>query len=326
MVAAAQAQEKPGRTLRIASIAPDGTGYAREMRAFAREVESETAGALRVKLYFSAIAGDELEMGARMQRGQLDGAASAGMLCEQLAPSMRVMRMPGLFDNRDEAAQILGRLKALVDSEFEDSGFVNLGLVMIGPAMIFSRHPDQTIDALGHRRFWVWDADRMMSRLFPLFGLNILPLPINEAARAFDERRHDGFTGPPSAALAFQWSSRARYFLELDLAYITGCVVVARPLWDSLPEEARRAVKAAMAKASARLDTVNKELDRQLLEKLFAKQGLKRLQVTPTLRADFEKLAKSVRKELTGTEVPAATVDKVQSMLDIARIRRTLHK
>jgi TRAP-type C4-dicarboxylate transport system substrate-binding protein len=328
LTSAAFAQEKPApHTLRLASIAPDGTGYAREMRAFAREVESESFGRLKIKLYFGAIAGDELEMDARVKRGQLDGAASAGMMCERLSPSMRVMRMPGLFGDRDEATQVLGRLKPIVDPEFQQNGYVNLGLVMVGPAIIFSRYPTQTIAELNKQRFWAWDADRMMQRLFPMFGLNTVQLPIYEAARAYDEGRHDGFTGPPSAALAFQWSSRARYYIDLEIAYITGCVVVSTTAWDSLPEELRTIVRSAMAKAAARLTEVDRELDRQLLEKLFAKQGLKRLPVTPALRADFERLAKSARAELIkGNDIPAATVDKVQSMLDVARIQRSTHK
>ena len=328
LTSAAAAEEKPlVHTLRMASIAPDGTGYAREMRAFAREVEGESFGRLKVKLYFGAIAGDELEMDARVKRGQLDGAASAGMMCERLAPSMRVMRMPGLFANRDEATQVLGRLKPIVDPEFQKAGYMNLGLVMVGPAIIFSRYATNTLEELRKQRFWAWDADRMMQRLFPMFGLNTVLMPIYEAARAYDEGRHDGFTGPPSAALAFQWSSRARYFIELDLAYITGCVVISTTAWDSLPEELRTVVRSAMAKAAARLTEVDRELDRQLVDKLFAKQGLKRLPVTPGLRADFERLAKSARAELIkGDDVPAATVEKVQAMIDVGRIQRSTHK
>ena len=40
---------------------------------------------------------------------------------------MRVMRMVGLFQTRDESAYVAGRLKPLFDEDFRKQGFVNLG-------------------------------------------------------------------------------------------------------------------------------------------------------------------------------------------------------
>src|SRR5206468_969252 len=45
-------------TLRLATIAPDGTAWAREVRAFNRDVEALTHGQVRFKWYLGAIAGD----------------------------------------------------------------------------------------------------------------------------------------------------------------------------------------------------------------------------------------------------------------------------
>jgi TRAP-type C4-dicarboxylate transport system substrate-binding protein len=315
LCAGASAHAEP-RVLRLASISPDGTGYAREMRAFAREVESETNRLVRIKLYFGGIAGDELEMVERIRKGQLDGAASAGMACERIAPSTRVMRVPGLFDSREQATRVLGRVKALLDPEFEKAGYVNLGMVMIGPAILFSRDRMRDLDEVRRHRFWVWDADQMMARLFPLFGLQTLPLPVNEAARAYDEGRHDGFTAPPSGALAFQWSSRARYYYpDLVLSYLTGCMVVSHTAWDALDEDSRNVIRAAAAKASARVDEVGKQLDHQLLSGLFKKQGLVEVPINARFRAQYDETARTARIELEKKEVPAALVEKVQQMV-----------
>ncbi|MGZ3441323.1 MAG: TRAP transporter substrate-binding protein DctP, partial [Polyangia bacterium] len=73
-------------TVRIGTIVPEGTGWAREIRAMARGVEAESNGALRLKFYMGGIAGDELDMMARIKRGQLDGILSGGMACETVAP------------------------------------------------------------------------------------------------------------------------------------------------------------------------------------------------------------------------------------------------
>src|SRR3954463_9025735 len=85
LVSSAVMAEEPSHLLRFAAVAPDGTSWAREARAFAREVENVTANGVRTKWYFGGIAGDEMEELARLRRGQLDGIAGA-VYCERLAP------------------------------------------------------------------------------------------------------------------------------------------------------------------------------------------------------------------------------------------------
>ena len=58
----ARADEAQTFELRIATPAPDGTAWAREAKAFAREVELKTNGGLRMKFYWGGVAGDDVEM------------------------------------------------------------------------------------------------------------------------------------------------------------------------------------------------------------------------------------------------------------------------
>ena len=62
-----QAAAEPEHVIRLSSVAPDGTGYARQLRAFAADALAETSGRVRVKPYFSAVAGDEHEAWARVR-------------------------------------------------------------------------------------------------------------------------------------------------------------------------------------------------------------------------------------------------------------------
>src|SRR6478609_8035830 len=128
----------------MAGIAPDGTAWARELRAFSREVESATHGELKVKWYLGGIAGDDAQMADRMAREQLDGAASAGMLCLRAAPSLRVLRVQGLVRTRDEARA---------------TGYAMLGLGQLGVDVIFTRRPVASWAELQKLKLWRWDLD-----------------------------------------------------------------------------------------------------------------------------------------------------------------------
>src|ERR1700761_8735154 len=145
--------------LRFGTVAPDGTAWARIAKQTSAALAEATKGAVTSKWYFGGIAGDEVQMLARMRKDQLDGIVSAGMLCQRLSPSMRVLRMVGLFQTRDESGYVAGRLKALFDEDFRKEGFVNLGDVRIGPDLFFSREPIRTMQELQRTRLWTWSLD-----------------------------------------------------------------------------------------------------------------------------------------------------------------------
>src|SRR5689334_15317701 len=109
--------------LRLATIAPEGTAWAREMQAFGRDVDTGTAGRVRVKWYYGALAGDDKTAAERIERGQLDGVASGPWQCERWAPSYRVLRPPGLFEDPAEATFATHLILHDLDGEFAHAGF-----------------------------------------------------------------------------------------------------------------------------------------------------------------------------------------------------------
>src|SRR6476646_4618766 len=98
------------QTIRIGTIVPEGTTWARVWRGFADDVERRTHGQVHIKTYDGGGTGDDLQSLSWVQHGKLDGIASPGMLCEQLAPSMRVLRLLGVYRDVDESRYVRERL------------------------------------------------------------------------------------------------------------------------------------------------------------------------------------------------------------------------
>jgi TRAP-type C4-dicarboxylate transport system substrate-binding protein len=301
-------------TLRFASPAPEGTAWAREARAFDRDVQALTHGQVRIKYYLGSITGDEVETVERIRRGQLDGIAAA-LVCSRLAPSMRILRVLGLFQSRDESAYVSGRLKAVFDEEFKKQGFVNLGELGVGPDIILSRRPVSTMAELRAERLWVWDLDDVYRMELPAMGMKVVTAPVDQAARAFDEGRLDGFIAVPTAALAFQWSHRSHSFTDLHVGFLRGCFIVSAKTFQQLSIEQQDALKTAHAKLLARLEDIGRTLDDQLTGGLFEKQGTHRIAASTTFRADFYDAARKMRETLGDRLVPPDLLTKVLSML-----------
>lgn len=312
--------EEEVTTLRMATVAPDGSLVAREIKRLAEEVETSTAGHLRLKWYFNGVAGDELEQGDRMMRGQLDGSAS-GIYCNRIIPSMRVTRLPGVFQNRDEATDALNHLMPEMKQEAHEHGFVLLTTVSLGPDVIFTNEPVRSFADLKRMKLWRWDLDEVGIATSREMGLSVVPMPVNEAARAFDQKRFDGFLAIPLAALAFQWSSRARYLTDLRGSYIWSCLVMSERSVNRLPVAYQQALRDASARVRERFEEVGRRADDQLLNGgLFAKQGTVPVPVSDSFRAEYLAAARNAREKVAGRFVPPGLINRVMQMLADYRV------
>jgi TRAP-type C4-dicarboxylate transport system substrate-binding protein len=297
-------------TLRMASIAPDGTAWAHELRAFAREVETVTLGRVRMKWYFGAMAGDETSVLDRIRRGQLDGEG-AGHACDRLAPTLNVMRLVGLLRTRAEERYVLQRLRDDIDAEFAREGFVALGAGSLGIMLLWSRTPVRSMIELRRLRWWVSDQDEYIRGLARSLGLKLVPTTEIDAGRAYDEGQLDGFIAIPSSLLAFQWSSRVRNFTELPMGSINGCLLVSQRALARLDPQDQVELRAAGAKATARLDDIADQQQQLVPSMLVGKQAIERVVPDEPFRAAFYDAAKNGRAR----QIDPALLARVLSLL-----------
>jgi TRAP-type C4-dicarboxylate transport system substrate-binding protein len=317
------AHADPG-VLRFATAAPEGSGWARELKAVTREMRTTSHGALNIKWYFGSIAGTEDEVENRIHRGQLDGIASGGMLCMRLAPTMRIARLPGLFENRDEVMSVLNRLHAEIDAEFLQHGFISLGWSGFGFDAIFSRKPVATMAELRAGKFWLWSLDPVWQEVAREMGIHFKASEPNEALAQFQSENLDGMIANPTVALVFQWSAQTRYFTPLHASFLPVCLILTKAAYEGLTVEQRDALRGASAKMLARVNDVSESTDKALLGGLFEKQGLHPVPVTAQFRHDFLEEAKRARRALGDKLVPQSLLQKVETQL--AELRAAAHR
>jgi TRAP-type C4-dicarboxylate transport system substrate-binding protein len=317
----ARAAADPVVTIRLATVAPDGTAWAQLAREFSREVEAATNGQVRFHWLFGGVAGDELDMLDRIQRGEFDGEVGANF-CDRLASSLRVAKLLGLFESRDEELAVLQRLTPYVDLQFKARGFVNLGLGMgFGDRILFTRHPVRTLADLRRERLWIWDLDEVERLALDEMRIPVAPTAIYQASRAYEDRHADGFLTIPTAALAFRWSAQVQYYTDLHVDFLPGCIAVSQGTFDRLSEANQAVVRAAAARLIARFNEAGRITDGQLLNGAFEKQGLKRLPASDAFRAEFVAAARAAREKLGPRLTTPALLEAVDGWLAALRAR-----
>ena len=305
-----EAWAAPPVVLKFATIIPDGSAYAREAKAFGRNVEADTQGRVRIRWIFGAVAGDEAQMIERIKRGQLDGAATA-LGCGWLAPSLRVFRIPGQFQGRQESRQVMARLRQGALEEMRKSGFELIGIEPFGADIVFSNEPIRSLADLKRQRIWVWDQDEVWGAVAPILGVRGVKSPVDGVQKLIDDRAIDILLSLPTAALAYQWSSRFRYYTPLQGSYLQACLIVSNRSFDALSIEDQRSMRAAGAQAAAHFDKVCEAQDEQLLGGLLEKQGVKKVPLSPGFAAEYVRATGAAAERIDEKLVPRALREKV---------------
>jgi TRAP-type C4-dicarboxylate transport system substrate-binding protein len=304
-----------GRVLRLATVAPDGSGWAREFRAFAHDLEQRTAGRLRVKWYFNAVAGDEPEMAERVKRGQLDGLASGGMVCQRVAPSLRVLRIPGLVQTRQEADHLMHGMQATIEGEAQQQGFIYLLNAPLGQEVLLSKHPVHNMTELRAVRAWSWETDDVWLALTREMGLALKPAQVWRAASMLDSGEVDAVWGISTAAVVFEWTLRAPHVLDLHANYLFGCVLIASTaLADSSPED-RRELSSAAARLGDRIESVTAHTDDVLFSGALRHQGVEVTDPSESFRAEFFATANAARDRKGAELFPPELLRRVRQQL-----------
>jgi TRAP-type C4-dicarboxylate transport system substrate-binding protein len=315
--------QAPAITLRVATPAPDGTRWAGLIREFMRQVETTTGGTLRLKMVWGGIAGDDVQVAERVARGQLDAVLSGGMLCEQLAPTHRALRLTGVYRDYDEVNSVAGQLRGSIEKEARAHGYVYLADMNLGVVDLFSRAPLRTLDEIRTARLWMWNLDTVGIEQYREMGLHLVELPLDQAGPAYLAGQHDGFIAIPGAMLAYQWGAHTRFITELHVSYLVGCVLVANRAFDRLTGEQQQALRLAAAQIRVRTDAAIVEEDAKVIAGAFGKQGTRTVPVSAELRNQVEKEAKAAINRLGDKLIPRRLFLEVLQLVDDYRMSHT---
>jgi TRAP-type C4-dicarboxylate transport system substrate-binding protein len=314
LLAAASAWGEP-KTLRMASVAPSGSAWANEMKGFAREIEQRTGGRVRVKWYFNAVAGDEGEMAARVGRGQLDGMASGGMVCQTAAPSMRVLRIPGLFQTGEEANHVVHSLQAKLEAEARDRGWAFLGGAPLGTEVLLSKREVRSLAEMRSLRIWRWKEDDPSVRSGRAMGLTQVLSDLSEVNHLLDDNKVDALLAMATAALVFQWTTKTRYILRLPVSYLFGCILISSSsLADVAPEDYKEILSAA-ARRYTSIEEATLRTEKALFGGALSHQGVSLVEPSEQFSAEFFAAAKTARESEGAKLVPPELLRQVQQLL-----------
>jgi TRAP-type C4-dicarboxylate transport system substrate-binding protein len=154
------------QTLKIATLAPEGSFWMVEMRAGAKEIEARSEGRVRFKFYGGGVQGNDNQISRKIRVGQLHGATFTSGALAAFAPNAELYSLPLTFRNMDEVLYVRERMDQKLRDLLEENGMVNFGIAGAGVGYLMSNSPVKSLSDMSGQKTWVQEGDSPTCR-FP---------------------------------------------------------------------------------------------------------------------------------------------------------------
>lgn len=313
-MAQAPATAPAAKILKIATLAPEGTTLAKGLQAMKSEVVAKTGGKVDIQLYMGGTAGDEKDVVRKMRIGQLTGGALTGVGLGMIEPEIRVLELPFLFKNYSQADAVYSNMKGYFEQKFLDKGFVLLGWAEVGFVKIFSNKPITKKADLAGMKMWMWEGDPLAQAMYDAMKVVPVPLAITDVLTSLQTGLIDACYAPELGAIAFQWHTKVKHMIDLNLVDGTGGILVAKAEWDKLSADEQAAVKSVIDAQSKQLIAKTRS-DNAQSAAVLAGAGIQVSKLDAASQAELEGIAKEVQTKLVGTLYPQTLLDKVLALV-----------
>lgn len=286
------------KTIKIATLSPDGTFWMKQMRAGADEIKERTRGRVNFKFYPGGVMGNDENVLRKMRIGQLQGGAITIGSLSQFTPEVTIYGLPYLFSSHDDAEEIRKVTDPMLSKLIEKNGFVNFGFAQGGFTYLMSKEPVNSFDDLRQQKSWVPENSDVGLAVYRYIGITPVSLPLSDVLTGLQTGLINTVITSPIGALALQWHTHVNYVVDLPLNYLAAMMIIDKDVFDKLSAADQAVVREVMTKVYKTIDAQNKT-DSEDARQALINQGVKFVKLSAQEKPEWIKTGDQVIKEMT---------------------------
>jgi len=309
-------------TLKIATLAPDGTSWMKQMRKGAAEISKRTDDRVKIKFYPGGVMGNTATVLKKIRIGQLQGGAFTGASLSQVYPDAQLYSLPMVFRSYGEVDYVRERMDKTLIKGLAGHHMVVLGISDGGFAYIMCNKPLRKLDDLKGQKVWMPVGDVLTEAMFDSAGVKAIPLPVADVYTGLQTGLLDTIAGVPTGIIAFQWYTSVTHLTDVPLMFLTGVLVVDDKAFKRIKPDDQKIVHDVMSGIFRTLDEVNRK-DNESARSALKSQGIEFVVPNTAERDNWEGIARDGRESLVSKA--KYTPALVEEMLGYIEEYRTQH-
>ncbi len=263
----------PATDLKLATVAPEGSGWMKDLRAAGLQVRDRTGGRVNLKFYGGGIQGDDRKVLRKIRIGQLQGGMFTSNGLEERYPDILIYGLPMLFNSQEEVDYVRQKVDATLTAGLEKVGFVSYGFAGGGFAYFMTGKPVTGLADLRGQKIWVPEGDQTSFVAMRALRLSPVVLPITDVLTGLQTGLLDIVATPPVGAVILQWYTKTKFVTRQPLSYTLGVLAIDRGALQAVSAADQAVLREVISGLYKRLDAQNR-IDNIKAEQALMANGL----------------------------------------------------
>ena len=307
------------KTLKIATISPDGTLWMQEMRAGAKEIKERTQGRVLFKFYPGGVMGSDKNVLRKMRIGQLHGGAVTAGNLAGIYSDIDIYGLPFLFSSLDQVDYVREKMDQFLIDELEKKGFVSFGFGEGGFSYMMSDSSLYSVEDIRKQKVWVPGGNKVGEAVFSSAEVSPVTLPISDVLTGLQTGLVNTVITSPIGAIALQWHTRIKYVIDVPLNYLTAIFVVDKKAFNRIKKEDQAIVREVMTAAFKRIDVANRQ-DNLAAQEALKQQGIEYISLSKeALEAWYAIGEKALNRLEKNNSYSPSTYKKIMELVNAAK-------
>jgi TRAP-type transport system periplasmic protein len=245
---AALAQTKPIELRYSSGAPPKGNPWVMQIERFAKEVDEESKGEIKIQPFFGSQLGSEQDTVQQVARGRIDMGGYSGGSAALVVPEVALLLMPFYFRNAAEADCVIdNHMTKIVTDAFAKKGVQFLGWTSVGSIDLFGTKPFATPAELNGAKAAIY-ANKTQALFFSSLGASVNPLGLPEWIPAFQTGMANVVLTTITYGLPSGLTKVAPVVSRVNAYDSPGLTLMNKGVWDKLSKPHQEAILRAGAR------------------------------------------------------------------------------
>jgi TRAP-type C4-dicarboxylate transport system substrate-binding protein len=300
--------------LRVATLAPRDSDLAKGFVKLDKSLKDATSGGWGVRLYPGGVAGDEVDVIRKIKIGQMDASSITSVGLSQIVRDTAVLTTPGVIASYRQLEAVQAVMNKEWEASFEKVGFNVVAWGETGQLRWFAKNPLPRPNAIKTMRPWVWPISHTTKEVFHAVGASGVPLGVPEVYGALQTGMADMVISTCVALVSLQWHTNLKFMTKNTFGILVGALLVGSEKWKSMPPDVAKLVQTEITKNRAEDKAEMRKADDRAYQALL-KRGYTANEWTGEALTEYQNLALTVQKKLTGRLYSAEMLDRVKKIV-----------